>query len=86
MTWSRRVDQRNDPWVPTLLEAGYSATCEDDVDRLNERIALKATVEPKVTRPESRLYGQVNNFLVADHAFPMRIGHNKCEMAIKPIA
>jgi hypothetical protein len=32
------------------------------------------------------VYGQVNNFRVADHAFPMRIGHNKCEMAIKPIA
>ena len=24
----------------SLREAGYSATCQDDVDRLNERIAL----------------------------------------------
>jgi hypothetical protein len=31
-------------------------------------------------------YGQVNYFRVADHAFPMRIRHYKCEMAIKPIA
>jgi hypothetical protein len=26
--------------------AGYSATCQDDVDRLNERIALLATIDP----------------------------------------
>jgi hypothetical protein len=35
---------------------------------------------------EKPTYGQVNYFRVADHSFPMRIGHNKCEMAITPIA
>jgi hypothetical protein len=45
--------------LPTIHPERHKARCS----RLNERIGLKATVEPRATCPESRLFGHVAQVL-----------------------